>query len=129
MKSIGWRRHFRGAVQDIFWSCPLLFQNITGIHFKKFPLDNPFICNSVWVNVPERLQVSWENVQFFVDTSPGLMGGIPVDTLYEEFIDYQSMNDSDIGDEAWEGAKVLDGVKNDINDENNSYHHRFDILW
>ena len=26
-------------------------------------------------------------------------------------------------------AKVSDGVKNDINDENNSYHYRVDILW
>ena len=29
----------------------------------------------------------------------------------------------------WEKAKVSDGVKNDINDENNSYHYRVDILW
>ena len=26
-------------------------------------------------------------------------------------------------------AKVSDGVKNDINDENNSYHYGVDILW
>ena len=37
---------------------------------KKFPLDNPFICNAVWVNVPEA---SWESVQFFIDAFPGLM--------------------------------------------------------
>ena len=57
------------------------------------------------------------------------MDGIPADTLYEEFIDYQCMNDADIGDEAWEEVKASDGVKNDINNENNSYHYRFDILW
>ena len=57
------------------------------------------------------------------------MDGVPVDTLYEEFIDYQCMNDADIGDEAWEEAKVSDGVKNDINEENNSYHYWVDILW
>ena len=70
---------------------------------EKFPLDNPVICNAV--NVPERLQGSWENVQFFVDAFPGLMDRVPDDTLYEEFIDYQCMNNADIGDEAWEGPK------------------------
>ena len=39
------------------------------------------------------------------------------------------MNDADIGDEVREEAKVSDGVKNDINDENNSYHYKVDILW
>ena len=48
---------------------------------KKFPLDNPVICNVVWVNVPELLQVSWKNVQFFADAFPGLMDGVPVDRL------------------------------------------------
>ena len=54
------------------------------MHLKKFPLDNPVICNAVCVNVPEQLQAAWENVQFFVDAFPGLMDGVPVDTLYEE---------------------------------------------
>ena len=54
--------------------------------FKKVSIRHPVICNVVWVNVPERLQASWENVQFFVDAFPGLMDGVPVDTLYEEFI-------------------------------------------
>ena len=57
------------------------------------------------------------------------MDGVPVDTLYEEFIGYQFMNDADIGDGAWEEAKVSDGVKNEINDENNLHHYRVDILW
>ena len=39
------------------------------------------------------------------------------------------MNDADIGDEAWEEVKVSDGIKNNINDEHNSYHYRVDILW
>ena len=39
------------------------------------------------------------------------------------------MNNADTGDEAWEEAKESDRVKNDINDENNSYQYRVDILW
>ena len=57
------------------------------------------------------------------------MNRIPVDTLYEEFIVGQCMNDADIGAEAWEEAKVSDGVKNNINDENNSFHYRINIYW
>ena len=57
------------------------------------------------------------------------MDGVPVHILYEKFIRYQFMNDADIGDGAWEEAKVSDGVKNEINDENNLHHYRVDILW
>ena len=57
------------------------------------------------------------------------MDGVPVDTLYEEFIGYQFMNDADMGHGAWEEAKVSYGVKNEINDENNLHHYRVDILW
>ena len=57
------------------------------------------------------------------------MDGVPVDISYEEFIGYQFMNDADIGDGAWEEAKVSDGLKNEINDENNLHHYRVDILW
>ena len=57
------------------------------------------------------------------------MDGVPFDSLFEEFIDYQCINDANIGDEAWEEIKIFDGVKNDINDENNSYRYRVDNLW
>ena len=56
------------------------------------------------------------------------MDGVSVDTLYEQFIDYQCMNDADIDDEASEEAKVSDGVKNDISHENNSCYYRVDTL-
>ena len=118
-------RHYKTFFEAIHYYFKTSLENIK----KKFLLDNPVICNAAWVNVPERLQASWENVQFFVDVFPGLIDGVSVDTLYEEFVDYQCMNDADIVDEAWEEAKVSDGVKNDINDENNSYHYRVDILW
>ena len=57
------------------------------------------------------------------------MNRIPVDTLYEEFIDEQCINDADIGAEAREEAKVSDRVKNNINDESNSCHYRIIIYW
>ena len=34
------------------------------------------------------------------------MEGVPVDTSYEEFIDYQCINDADVGDKALEEAKA-----------------------
>ena len=55
---------------------------------KKFPLNNPLICNAVWVNVPDHINSKWAQVQYFFDLYPNLMSAISVDELYEEFTDY-----------------------------------------
>jgi hypothetical protein len=50
---------------------------------------------------------------------------VNMDKLYDEFCDYQTLNDEDIGDKAWNEAKVIDGSVNDIEES----HYRVDILW
>ena len=88
---------------------------------RKFPLDDSLICKAVWLNVLDRLQGRWEQVQFFFDLYPKLMVGISTDDLYEEFTDYQILRDDEIGDGAWDDAKVSDGLKSSPDDEDTSY--------
>ena len=51
------------------------------------------------------------------------MEKIKYDDLYEEFID---LTDEDIGQTAWNEAKVIDGEDSDVNE---IVHHRVNILW
>ena len=43
---------------------------------KKNPLDDPLICNAVWVNVLDRVNSKWEHVQYFYDLFLNLMSDI-----------------------------------------------------
>eukprot|EP00795_Rhopilema_esculentum_P011061 gene11061-19920_t len=95
---------------------------------KKFPLNNPLICNAVWVNVPDRINSKWAQVQYFFDLYPNLMSAISADELYEEFTDYQTLNDNDFEERAWEEARVSEGVKKEMDGEI-SFHFRIDVLW
>ena len=59
---------------------------------EKFPISHDVISNSVWVDVTQRCEVSWENVQFFLDRYSTLKSfeGRDHGKVYEEFIDYQT---------------------------------------
>ena len=46
--------------------------------------------------------------------------------LYDEFCDYQTLNDSEIGDGAWKAAKVLEYIDSDGNEV---FHYRAHVLW
>lgn len=89
---------------------------------NKFSLNDPLICNAVWVNVQDRL-----NAKYFFNLFLDAMSGISPDDLYEEFLDYQTLHDDDdFPDEAWEETKLFEGVK-DENDEP-LFHHRINVL-
>ena len=90
-----------------------------------FPIDNELIQNSVWIDVVRRDKVEWDNVDFFLQKfkTATIMENIKFDDLYEEFIDFQSLADEDIGQTTWNEAKVIDGKDSGGND------HRVDILW
>ena len=45
--------------------------------------------------------------------------------MYDEFCDYQSLTDDDIGEKAWRESKVVDGS---VGGEE-VFHHRMDVLW
>ena len=93
---------------------------------KKFPIQNELVCNAVWVDVEKRLDATWHNVQYFLDrfSSVKSLEFVNVDTLYEEFVDYQTLSESEL-DEGFEKAKVTDGIVN-VKDV---FHYRMDVVW
>ena len=104
------------------------FKNALEYILEKFPITNEVISNSIWIDVEKRLQAKWENLEFFLEKFPNIsfMDTINPDNLYEEFVDFQSLSDDDIGQAAWNEAKVIDGT-----DEDGSIlaHYRVDVLW
>ena len=92
---------------------------------EKFPVQNELVMNAIWINTPDRIQVMWENVQYFYDRYDSLFGGIPIDKLFEEFSDYQTLSDDEIDAAAWQAAKVVEEVEDDGTEV---FHYRIDVL-
>ena len=78
------------------------------------------------IDVLNRMKSRWENVEFFLEKFPSFFVGIDTDTVFEEFVDYQTLWDEDIDQEAWKEAKVIDKT-NGGDDE--VFHYRADVLW
>lgn len=93
----------------------------------KFPINDKTISNSVWIDTTQRSEVSWENVQYFVDKYSAVLSlkGVNEDKLYDEFADYQLLSTDDFPKGAFDDAKVIDGNV----DGEEVYHYRMDTLW
>ena len=63
---------------------------------EKFPFNN-VISNSVWIDVTQRTNVSWQNVQYFLDIYCFVksLENIDHDKVFDEFIDYQTKHEND----------------------------------
>ncbi len=57
-----------------------------------------------------------------------LLIDIPQDALFDEFSDYQTFTDNNIGKAAWEEAKVIES-ESDEDGSPSVYHYRVDVLW
>ena len=95
---------------------------------NKFPIKNEVIHNSVWVDVEKRDKTTWSNIEFFLlkYSNQTCMEGVDNDKVFEEFVDYHSLTDDEIGHNAWSEAEVVDGKDED---GNKIVHYHFDILW
>ena len=95
---------------------------------NKFPIKNEVIHNSVWFDVEKRDKTTWSNIEFFLlkYSNQTCMEGVDNDKVFEEFEDYQSLTDDQIGHNAWSEAEVVDGKDED---GNKIVHYRVDILW
>lgn len=92
---------------------------------QKFPLTDEVLMNARWIDVSKRMAGSWENVEYFVQRY-SILCGISHDELYDEYFDYQTLNDNEIGEQAWEDAKVIDCEEEGVPSE---FHYRVDVLW
>ena len=88
-------------------------------------MDNPLICNAIWVNVLDRINTKWEHIQYFYGLFSNLMSDISVDDLCEEFADYQTLCNDGFVDVALEEANVLEGLKEDNGE--NLFHYRMGV--
>ena len=85
------------------------------------------ICNSVWIDCNKRSEVSWDNVESFVDRSTSVISvnAIDCDKLYDDVIGYQTFSNNKISNTVFDDAKVVDGTI----DEEEVFHYRMYILW
>ena len=86
------------------------------------PLDDQFLKHCVFVDFEKRSKVTFENIQEVINSFSRINATIIndpaiLDTVEEEFLDYQAMAESDIPNDIWEAALKSDGE------------HRMDIIW
>ena len=78
-----------------------------------------------------RSEAKWESVEFFFTKFKSIshLGDTDIinvmDAMYDEFCDYLTLTDDEIGQKAWSEAKVVDGS---VGGEEIS-HYRMDVLW
>ena len=93
---------------------------------KWLPLDNPFLKNCQFVDFKTRSQVTFDNVSEMICQIKTLHGHyitdpVQLDLLEEEFLQYQSLAQSDVPSYIW--------VKVAVCDSNTVVFHRMDIVW
>jgi hypothetical protein len=114
---------------DLFVAAQAYFKAALGYVLKKFPLTDEVLKHAKWINVQNRSDAKWESVEFFWAKFKSVSNlgdtGIQIDAMYDEFCDYQTLTDDDIGEKAWSEAKVVDGLV----DGEEIFHHRVDVLW
>ena len=76
------------AHRKFFVAAHHYFKSSLDYILRKFPLNDEVITNAVWINVPERIRVQWENVEYFHNRCQPVFKEISADSLYEEFCDY-----------------------------------------
>ena len=93
---------------------------------KKFPLTNELLANAKWIDFSNRIKSNWNNVECFLDRYHDLLSDTPVEVVYDEFLDYRTLMDTDIEAKAWEEAKVIDGEEEGVP---TVLRYRVDVLW
>lgn len=83
------------------------------------------LLHAKWIDVQKRTDAKWESIEFFLGKFKSLFTDIHVDELYDEFCDYMTLTDEEIGHHVWNEAKVTDGSV----DDRELCHYRVDILW
>jgi hypothetical protein len=111
-----------GSISDrevlIFYCAVRKFYECTVEYLKKwFPLKEPLLKHTSWINFDNRHNVSFNSVDFFLSTYPTILGSINKDKLYEQFIAYQMLNEKDIPSYIKESARFDEQPK------------KIDIFW
>ena len=109
----------------VFDAAQAYFRTALNYILTKFPISNEVIMHSRWIDVQNRITSTWESVEFFLNRFKPVFKDLPTDDVFDEFCDYQTMTDACIGEDVFQGAKVIDGEQ----DGESMFHYRMDILW
>ena len=63
------------------------------------------------MDVEKRGKATWSNIKFFLlkYLNQTCIEGVDNNKVFEEFVDYQSLTDDEIGHNAWSEAEVVHG--------------------
>ncbi|PFX21813.1 hypothetical protein AWC38_SpisGene13665 [Stylophora pistillata] len=110
--------HFLTAAQEYFKAA---FQYV----LSKSPITDELLKHATWINVQKLSQAKWESVECFLSRFQSALNTVNIDKMYDEFHNYRSLTDDDIGMIAWKEARVVDGLVND----QKIFFYRVDIMW
>ena len=93
----------------VFKAAQAYYKDSLSYILTKFPLSNKLIIKARWIVVGSRIDSKWESVEFFINRFKAFFQQLPVDKLYDEFCDYQTLPDECFRDDVLREAKVIDG--------------------
>ena len=105
---------------QVFKAAQAYFKDSLSYILTKFPQSNELI-----IKAGSRTDSKWESMEFFINRFKAIFQQLPVDKLYDEFCDYQTLPDECFGDDVLKEAKVIDGEE----DGEVLIHYRVDVLW
>ena len=84
----------------------------------KMNVDSSFWESIQWIDFDSRQNAKWSHVEYFLEKCKGILqyDDYEMDKLFEEFIDFKSLSDSELPPGAWEV-------------DNGSKEYRIDTLW
>ena len=109
----------------VFTAAQEYFKEGLKYNLQKFPISDEVFQNSKCIDIQRRSDAKWESIDFFVAKFNSIFTSMDMDRLYDEFCDYKTLTDEEIGSHAWNKAKVIDGSVGD----QELFHYRVDTLW
>ncbi|CAB4036850.1 PREDICTED: uncharacterized protein LOC107326933 [Paramuricea clavata] len=86
---------------------------------KWCPLEDELLMHATWIDFQHRLEKSFMSVGYFVAKYPEIFPDMDLESLNEQFLNYQLLLEEDIPAEVKEVAKCAE----------DDPHYRVDILW
>ena len=87
---------------------------------EKFPFEDDVLKCAKFVNFEKRANCTFSDVEFFMHRYQGIAGLIVTDDIFDEFVDYQLLEQGDIPASVWDLATV---------NEKFGSHTRMDVIW
>ena len=116
------------SYNNIFLAAQAYFKAAFLYVLKKFRINDELLQHAKWIDVAKRSKAEWENVEFFFTKFKAVtsISVVKQDALYDEFCDYITLTDGEIGRNIWDDAKVVDGYNEDSEEV---FHYRMHIVW